>query len=407
MLTIIAIRNAKPKEKLYRLFDERGLYLEVMPNGSKYWRLKYRFNGKDKRLALGVFPEVSLAVARDKRDTARKLVAEGTDPSFARKEAKRQRVLRSIHTFESVARAWHKDHQVRWDAHYSANIIRKFELDIFPHIGNRPVAEITPLELLEAIKKIEKRGAYEVARRCLRLCGQVYKYAIPNGLAERNPAADLTGALTPYKKTHFAALDIKELPGSLQALECNDARLYQQTRNAVRLLMLTFTRTRELIEATWDEFDLEQGTWEVPAARMKMRKPHIVPLSTQAIEILREQKELAGKWKWVFPNQVRPVNSMSNNTVLFAIGRLGYKGKMTGHGFRALAMTTIKEKLGYRHEVVDRQLAHAHRNGIDAAYDRAQFLDERKKMMQEWADYLDTIANTGSIIIYGKFQQAN
>lgn len=251
MLTIIAIRNAKPKEKLYRLFDERGLYLEVMPNGSKYWRLKYRFNGKDKRLALGVFPEVSLAVARDKRDTARKLVAEGTDPSFARKEAKRQRVLRSIHTFESVARAWHKDHQVRWDAHYSANIIRKFELDIFPHIGNRPVAEITPLELLEAIKKIEKRGAYEVARRCLRLCGQVYKYAIPNGLAERNPAADLTGALTPYKKTHFAALDIKELPGSLQALECNDARLaehyYISIEDRKNLIERVNAHTKELI----------------------------------------------------------------------------------------------------------------------------------------------------------------
>lgn len=404
MLTIIAVRNAKPKEKLYRLYDERGLYLEVMPNGSKYWRLKYRFNGKEKRLALGVYPEVSLAEARDKRDAARKLVAEGTDPSFAKKEEKRQRVLRSIHTFEAVARTWHKDHQVLWAPQYSANIIRRLELDVFPQIGNRPIAEITPLELLEAIKKIEKRGAYEVARRCLRLCGQIYKYAIPNGLAERNLAADLTGALTPYKKTHFAALDIKELPGFLQALERNDARLYQQTRNAVRLLMLTFTRTRELIEATWDEFDLEEAIWEIPAERMKMRKPHIVPLSKQAVEILQAQKELAGKWKWVFPNQVRPVNSMSNNTVLFAIGRLGYKGKMTGHGFRALAMTTIKEKLGYRHEVVDRQLAHAHRNAVDAAYDRAQFLDERKKMMQEWANYIDAVASEGKVIV-GNFKR--
>lgn len=406
MLTVIAVRNAKPKEKMHRLFDERGLYLEITPNGAKYWRLKYRFNGKDKRFALGVYPEVSLAEARDKRDQARKLVAAGTDPAFAKKEDRRQRALRCVHTFEAVARAWHKDHLVQWGKNYGATVLRNLERDIFPQIGDRPIAEITPLELLEAIKKIEKRGAHEVARRCLRLCGQIYKYAIPNGLAERNPSPDLSGALLPYKKTHFAALDIKELPGFLQALDQNNARLYQQTRNAVKLLMLTFTRTRELIEATWDEFDLDEGVWEIPAERMKMRKPHIVPLSVQAIVILREQKELAGKWKWVFPCQVRPIKSMSNNTILFAIGRLGYKGKMTGHGFRALAMTTIKEKLGYRHEVVDRQLAHAHRNGIDAAYDRAQFLDERKKMMQEWSNYIDAIASEGKVI-YGSFKKTN
>lgn len=405
MLTIIAVRNAKPKEKLYRLFDERGLYLEVMPNGSKYWRFKYRFNGREKRLALGVFPEISLAEARLKRDDARKLVIAGNDPSFVKKEEKRQRVLRSVHTFEAIARAWHKDHEVRWSSYYSFNILHRLELDIFPHIGNRPIAEITPLELLEVVKKIEKRGANEVARRCLSFCNKIYKYAIPNGLAERNPAADLSGAFAPYKKTHFAAFDIKELSGFLAALERNDARLYQQTRNAVRLLMLTFTRTSELINSTWDEFDLEQGVWEIPAERMKMRKPHIVPLSRQVIEILKAQKELAGKWKWVFPNQIRPLTSMSNNTVLFAIGRLGYKGKMTGHGFRALAMSTIKENLGYRHEVVDRQLAHAHRNSIDAAYDRAQFLGERKKMMQEWSDYIDNISMGGKVI-FGDFKQA-
>lgn len=406
MLTIVAVRNAKPKQKVYRQFDERGLYLEVMPNGSKYWRMKYRFNGKDKRIAFGVYPEVSLAEARDKRDVARKLVSAGTDPSFARKEEKRQRVLRSIHTFEAVARTWHTAHAVKWGPFYSATIIRRLENDIFPYIGSRPIAEISPLELLETIKRIETRGAHELARRGMRLCGQIYKYAIPNGLAERNPAADLSGALAPYKKKHFAALDVKELPGFVQALERNDARLYQQTRNAVRLLMLTFTRTRELIEATWDEFDLEEGIWEIPAERMKMRKAHSVPLSRQAIEILKAQKEMAGKWKWVFPNQVRPVTSMSNNTILFAIGRLGYKGVMTGHGFRALAMTTIKEKLGYRHEVVDRQLAHAHRNSVDAAYDRAQFLDERKKMMQEWSDYIDAIAHERKVIV-GNFKRGN
>lgn len=406
MLTIITARNAKPKDKLYRIFDEKGLYLEIMPNGSKYWRMKYRFNGKDKRIAFGVFPEVSLANARDRRDEARKLVAAGTDPAFARKEDRRQRLLRSINTFESVAMAWHSNQDVKWSPYYSAMVLHRLKSDVFPYIGNRPAAEITPLELLETIKRIEKRGAHELARRALRVCGQIYQYAIPNGLAERNPAADLSAALAPHKRTHFAALDIKELPGFLHALERNDARLYQQTRNAVRLLMLTFTRTRELIEATWDEFDLENATWEIPAARMKMRKAHIVPLSRQAIEILKDQKEMAGKWKWVFPNQVRPITSMSNNTILFAIGRLGYKGRMTGHGFRALAMTAIKEKLGYRHEVVDRQLAHAPRNSVDAAYDRAQFLDDRKKMMQEWSDYIDAIAHDGKVIV-GNFKRSN
>lgn len=406
MLTVIAARNAKPKEKLYRLFDEKGLYLEVMPNGSKYWRMKYRFNGKDKRIAFGVFPEVSLADARVRRDEARKLVYEGTDPAFARKEDRRQRLLRAVNTFEGVARAWHASHEIRWSPYYSAIIIRRLETDIFPYIGSRPVAEISPLELLETIKRIEKRGAHELARRALRICGQIYKYAIPNGLAERNPATDLSAALAPHKKSHFAALDIKELPGFLWALERNDARLYQQTRNAVRLLMLTFVRTRELIEATWDEFDLENGVWEIPAERMKMRKAHIVPLSKQAVEILKDQKEIAGKWKWVFPNQVRPRTSMSNNTILFAIGRLGYKGRMTGHGFRALAMTAIKENLGYRHEAVDRQLAHAPRNSVDAAYDRAQFLNERKKMMQEWSDYIDAIAVDGKVIV-GNFKKGN
>ncbi len=404
MLTNAEVHNAKPKIKMYRMFDKGGLYLEVMPNGSKYWRQKYMFNGKDRRLAMGVYPEVTLAEARAKRDAARKLVADGTDPAFAKKEDKRQKILRSVHTFEAVAREWHKTHSVLWAGHYGVNVIRALERDIFPHMGDRPIAEITPLELLEAVKKVEKRGAHEIARRCLRLCGQIYKYAIPNGLAERNPAADLSGALVPYKKSHYAAIDAKELPGFLRALESNDARLYQQTRNAVKMLMLTFTRTTELIEATWDEIDFDEAVWEIPAERMKMRKPHIVPLSRQVLEILKEQKEMAGKWKWVFPSQVRPLKPMSNNTILFAIGRLGYKGRMTGHGFRALAMTTIKEKLGYRHEVVDRQLAHAHRSSVDAAYDRAQFLDERRKMMQEWANLVDALASEGKVIV-GDFKR--
>jgi integrase len=398
-LTELKCKSAKAQEKPYRITDGGGMYMEVMPNGSKYWRLKYRLLGKEKRLALGVYPEVSLAEAREARDTARKIIKTGEDPCFAKKEDRRERILRAEHSFEAVAREWHKNKLAKWSPRYAANILDKLETDLFPYIGTRPIAEIAPLELLEAIKRIEKRGAYEVARRALQFSGQVFKYAIATARAVRNPAPDLVGALTAYKKTHFAALEAKDLPEFLGALERNDARLYQQTRNAVRLLMLTFTRTSELIQAKWSEIDLDNARWEIPAERMKMRKPHIVPLSRQAIEILKEQKEISGKREWVFPNQVRPIKPMSNNTILFAIGRLGYKGKMTGHGFRALAMSTIKEKLGYRHEVVDRQLAHAHRNEVDAAYDRAQFLKERTKMMQEWSDYLDAAASEGKVVV--------
>lgn len=397
-LTELKCKSAKPLKKPYRIADSGGMYLEVMPNGSRYWRLKYRLLGKEKRLALGVYPEVSLAEAREGREAARRLIKAGEDPCFAKKEDRRERTLRAEHTFEAVAREWHENKKKKWSDRYGNNLMQLLEKELFPHVGNRPIAEIAPLELLEAIKKVEKRGANEVARRALQISGQVFKYAIATARAVRNPAPDLTGALTAYKKTHYAALEAKELPEFLQALERNEARLYQQTRNAVRLLMLTFTRTTELIESTWDEIDLDNAVWEIPAERMKMRKPHIVPLSKQAIAILKEQKEMHGHRKWVFPNSVRPIKPMSNNTILFAIGRLGYKGKMTGHGFRALAMSTIKESLGYRHEVVDRQLAHAHRNEVDAAYDRAQFLKERTKMMQEWSDYIDAVASGGKVI---------
>ena len=404
-LTDIKCKAAKAQGKPYRLTDGGGMYLEVMPNGSKYWRLKYRLFDKEKRLALGVYPAVSLNQAREARESAKKLIKRGEDPCFAKKEDKWQRTLRAEHTFEVIAREWHENRQERWSEGYKKDLIHKMEIDIFPRIGSRPIAEISSLEILEAIKKIENRGAYEVARRVLRTCGQVFKYAIATARAERNPVPDLVGALSPRKRNHFAALDAKELPEFLQALDKNEARLYQQTRNAVRLLMLTFTRTTELIHASWREFDLDNAQWEIPAERMKMRKPHIVPLSRQAVELLKAQKEISGTREWVFPNQIRPIKPMSNNTVLFAIGRLGYKGKMTGHGFRALAMSTIKEKLGYRHEVVDRQLAHAHRNSVDAAYDRAQFLPERKIMMQKWADYLDAIASDGKVIV-GNFKKA-
>lgn len=395
-LTAKEIKAAKPENKPYKLSDGGGLYLLVQPDGAKYWRLKYYFLGKEKLLALGVYPTVTLADARERRDNAKRLISNGQDPASAKKEEKRNAIRKSNNTFESVAREWHEKQIDKWSEHHSLNVMRRLEIDILPYIGLRPISEIDPPELLDdVLRRIEKRNSLDIAARAKQICGQVFRYGIATGKCTRDPSADLKGALKVGKTKHFPAIDIKELPEFLNILEINEARLFARTRRAIRMLMLCFTRTTELIHATWDEFDFENNVWEIPAERMKMAKPHIVPLSNQVVEILREQQEETGhlKTNWVFPSQIRPQSPMSNNTILFAIGRIGYKGRMTGHGFRALAMSTIKERLGYRHEVVDRQLAHAQKNKIDRAYDRAQFLDERTVMMQEWANYIDTICS--------------
>ncbi len=351
---------AKPKEKPYRLADGGGLYLEVMPSGSKCWRLKYRYIGKEKRLAFGVYPIVTLADARAKRDKAKKLLDQGIDPSEAKKEQRREVVRNANNTFQSVALEWYENQLGRWSKNHGLNVKRRMDVDIFPYIGSRPIADIEPPELLEVLRRIEKRGAFDVTAKVKQICGQVFRYGIATGKCTRDPSFDLRGALKANKGGHYSCLDIKEIPEFLEKLERNEARLFNQTRRAIKLLMLTFVRTGELINATWDEFDLENAQWEIPGWRMKMRNPHIVPLSKQVLKLLIEQKEDTAHLNtdWVFPSQVRPKDPMSNNTILFAIGRLGYKKRMTGHGFRALAMTNIKEKLGYRHEVVDRQLAH-------------------------------------------------
>ena len=397
------------------------MYLEVRPNGSKYWRYKYRFIGKEKLLALGVYPETSLAEAREKllrarklleggkrlildhacRNgllRARKLLEGGVDPSQERKKKKALAKESAENTFEVIAWEWYANRKSRWRKRYAEEIITRLEKDIFPEIGNIPIVEIEPPLLLHVIRKIENRGAYELAKRQLQKCGEIFRYAIATGKALRDPSQDIKEALMPVRKEHFAAIDVKELPEFIAALERNDARLYQSTRNALKLIMLTFVRTSELINATWEEIDFDNKEWVIPAERMKMGKVHIVPLSRQAIEVLENQKILAGQWPLVFPSSVKPRNSISNNTILGALKRLGYQGRMTGHGFRALAMSAIKQELGYRHEVVDRQLAHVPKNKIDKAYDRALFLRERKIMMQEWADYLDEIANNGTAI---------
>ena len=380
------------------------MYLEVTPHGSKLWRLKYRFANKENRISFGSYPLISLKGAREKREAARKLLDAGIDPSSARKQKEEKAALDAGNTFELVAREWHVNQSAKWTPLYARELLHRMDKDIFPALGRRPITGITAPELLALLRKIENRGAHEIAHRARNVCSQVFRYGIATGRAERDIAADLRGALKSVKHTHFNALDEKDLPGFLKALHSNEARLYPQTCRAVKLLMLTFVRTSELIGASWDEIDLEAKQWNIPAERMKMKRPHVVPLSNQALALLKEQHEHTRHWEFVFPNVAHPKKTMSNATILGAIRRMGYKDKTTGHGFRALAMTLIQERLGYRHEVVDRQLAHAPRDKVDAAYNRTQFLDERKIMMQEWADYLEAVVSQNKIIV-GKFRR--
>ena len=404
-LTDIQPRTAKPKEKPYKLSDGGGLHLLVNPNGSKYWRMGYRFAGVERTLAFGKYPQVTLSEARDKRAAARKLLSDGIDPGEAKKEKARIAVDKAANTFEKFARAWHANMLSTWSKTTAKETINRLEKDIFPEIGSMPIATITHQHVIAALRKIESRGAQEVAHRLKATCARVFSYAIQHGVTDRNPAADLTDVLKPVKSGHFAAITADELPAFLAAMSKNDARLFMPTRVALRLMLLLFVRTSELIETPWSEIDLETGEWVIPWRRMKRGKltvnpdetDHHVCLSSQALDQLRDLHSLTGGGKYLFPNQRDPQKPMSNGAILMALKRLGYKNKMTGHGFRALAMSTIKERLGYRHEVVDRQLAHAQKDKIASAYDRAQFLAERKVMMQDWANYLDDVAS-GKII---------
>lgn len=384
-------QKAKETGRVLKLADGQGLYLLAKPSGTRCWRLKYRFAGKEKLLALGVYPEVSLKEAREKREWARKLLADNQDPSQIKRERKLQAYTEAENTFEKLAREWFEQQRVILTKKHVDALIARFERDVFPHIGAMPLNAIKPTYILEVCRKVEDRKAYDVARRIKQSCGQIFRYGIASGRVDRDPTQDIKDALRPYKLEHYPTLDIREVPEFIRALDRNEARLFPDTRLAMKLLMLTFVRTSELINAPWSEIDLDEATWIIPASRMKMRRDHIVPLSRQVIEILRELKERNGHREWVFPNHFRPRKPMCNATIVRALMRMGYKGRMTGHGFRALAMTAIKEKLGYRHEVIDRQLAHAQTSKIIAAYDRAQFLDDRRRMMQEWADYLDKI----------------
>ena len=396
-LTDTAIRKAKPREKPYKVADERGMYLEVMPNGSKYWRMKYRHNGKEKRLALGVYPDVSLADARDRRDQARKRLANGIDPGAAKQAEKRTARAETQDSFEALAREWFAKYSPSWAASHSNKIIRRMERDIFPWIGKQPIAQISAQDLLAVLRRIESRGAIETAHRAHQNCGQVFRYAVATGRAERDPSGDLRGALSLSKKRHHASItDAKEIGPLMRALE--DYQGSFVTKCALRMAPRVFVRPGELRKAEWQEFDLDNAEWRIPAEKMKKRVPHVVPLSTQAVAILRDLHALTGEGKYVFPSTRSSSRPMSENTVNGALRRLGYtKDELTGHGFRSMASTLLNEQ-GWHRDAIERQLAHAERDSVRAAYNYAEHLPERRKMMQHWADYLDALASGAKVL---------
>jgi integrase len=398
-LTNPACVNATcPDDKRHARYpDGQGLYLEVLPNGGKYWRLKYRFGGKEKRLALGVFPVVSLAQARKGRTAARDQLDNGIDPSAAKQDRKLAQRLAIGTQFEAVARSWFAHWGGPRSERHATYVLRRLEADVFPVIGHKPIGDVTAPQLLAMAKKIEGRGALDIAKRALQTCGQVFRYAVAHGIIERNPAADVKpgDALRPRKKANYARLDARDLPELLRKIEGYEGTPY--TRFALKLMALTFVRTSELIAAPWSEFDLDAAEWRIPGERMKMGTPHIVPLSAQAVEVLRCLHELRGGSGLLFPGERDHEKPMSNNTLLYALYRMGYRGRMTGHGFRGIASTVLHEQ-GFRHDVIELQLAHQERDDVSAAYNHATYLPQRRKMMQAWADHLDALRKGAKVL---------
>jgi len=388
-LTDTAIRNTKPGAKPVKLFDERGLFLLVTPAGGKWWRLRYKYDGKEKLLSLGTYPDTGLKDARTRRDDARKLLADGIDPGEHRKAMKAVKVERAANSFEVVAREWYAKLSPNWAEHHGDRIIRRFERDIFPWIGGRPIADVAAPELLAVVQRIEKRGALETAHRALGNCGQVFRYAVATGRALRDPSGDLRGALPPVKGEHFAAMTEPEQVAPL--LRILDG--YQGTLTvacALRLAPLVFVRPGELRNAEWADIDLDAAEWRYTVT--KTDTAHIVPLSIQAVVILRELHALTGTGRYVFPGARSNGRPMSDNAILAAMRRMGIgKDEMSGHGFRAMARTILDEVLGFRPDFIEHQLAHAVKDPNGRAYNRTAHLPERKKMMQAWADYLDKL----------------
>ena len=401
-LTIKEIENAKPNAKLYKLADGGGLCLAVKPNGSKLWWYRYRFDGKERTLSLGEYPHVGLKEAREDHFAAHKLLDAGTDPMAARKarfEAKQkegeerkreaeERQREAENSFANVAGKWWEWWAVGKSPRHTSYVWQRLNADVFPAFGHKFINDVTAADIRKLMLAIENRGARDVAKRAHETTGQIFRYAIAHDIASRNPAADFkpSDILAEAKEENFARVDAKELPDLLMKMDGYDGDAL--TRLAMRLMAYTFVRTSELIEAEWTEFDLDNTRWDIPAERMKMKTPHIVPLPRQAVEVLRALRLLTGNGRLVFPGANDKEKPMSNNTILFALYRLGYKGRMTGHGFRGLASTVLHEN-GFEEEHIELQLAHQKRNKVAAAYNHAKYLKQRKAMMQWWADFLD------------------
>lgn len=395
-LTIREIENAKPAGKPYKMTDGGGLCLLIAPSGAKLWRWRYYFDGKEKMMAFGEYPVVSLKEARDLHFEARKTLAAGSDPMAERKaeaEAKQKeteaRQREAENSFEKIGRKWWAWWSVGKSPRHVDTVMRRLEADVFPTIGHKFIDAITAADIRELILPIEARGARDVAKRAHETIGQIFRYAIANGLATRNPAADFKprDVLKPTEEENFARVEAKDLPALLLKMWEYEGDIL--TIYALQLMAYLWVRTSELIEAEWPEFDLDRARWEIPPERMKKKRPHIVPLPKQAVAILRILHWRTGRGKKVFPGANDKEKTMSNNTILFALYRLGYKGEMTGHGFRGVASTVLYDSGQFEEDWIEMQLAHVQRNKVKGAYNHAKYMKQRTAMMQWWADYLD------------------
>ncbi|MEJ8324427.1 integrase arm-type DNA-binding domain-containing protein [Kosakonia sacchari] len=387
-LTARQVSTAKPQDKPYKLSDGGGMYLLVNPNGSRYWRLKYRYAGKEKLLALGVYPDVTLADARDKRNEAKRVIAAGSDPSDVKQAIKNAKALAMQNSFELIAVEWHKHKKPNWSSGYADDILESLRKDIFPYIGKRAITDIKPVDMLAVLKKLEERGVLDKLKKIRQACKQIFTYAIITGRAEFNPVADLAGALKPPKQQHYPHLQRDELGGFIEALM--DYSGSKITRTATLLLMYTGVRTIELRAAEWKEFDFSSDLWQIPKERMKMRRPHLVPLSSQVKAMLLEVKSITGRGKYVFPGRNDASKPMSEASINQVIKRVGYDGRATGHGFRH-TMSTILHEQGFNTAWIETQLAHADKNTIRGTYNHAQYLEGRREMVQWYADFLATL----------------
>ena len=399
-LTNIEIKQAKPKAKTYRLYDGQGLYIEVTPKGQKYWRFKYRFAGKEKRISFGVYPTVSLKDAREKRFEAAKLLDKGINPSEERKAKKEREIQLYESTFAHVAHEWHVKHYQNKEPGYAKRVWRALEKDLFPSLGHVPIDMITGPQVRNTILKIKARGAHETAHRTLQMCGRIFAYANAMGYTSNDPSRGIKYALTQPKVEHFAAiLDPHKIGQLLRAMESYDQPI---TRIAMMMGLYTFVRPGELRQAQWCEFDRDEAMWRIPDHKMKLRRPHLVPLSSQVLAMLDELESYSGNRPYLFPSTRSPgKNPMSNATVNAALRRMGYeKDQITGHGFRHMASTHLNEQGKWNPDAIERQLAHVDRSKVRGTYDHSKHLPERKLLMQEWADYLDELKQHGQVISF-------